>query len=250
MLAGELLGRVRGELPVVGELGEREQVLVSAWLTGLRSARTRRAYAGDVVAWLGWLAGRETDVLAAGRVHVDLWAATQLDDGAAASSVRRRLSALSSFYRYCAAHDLTGWVPTQGVARPVVDPGYTATVSLDRDQARALVAAADADTGTQALRTAAVVRLLLHNALRVDEACAADVADLGEDCSHREPHWLRRSARDGGQLASVVRPKGPSLGPPSDITRRGGEQEMIASNAAQQAPDLASQIQTDGHAIV
>ena len=74
---------------MVGELGEREQVLVSAWLTGLRSARTRRAYAGDVVAWLGWLAERGTDVLAAGQVHVDLWAATQLDAGAAASSVRR-----------------------------------------------------------------------------------------------------------------------------------------------------------------
>jgi hypothetical protein len=65
-LAGELLGRVRAELPVVGKLGVREQVLVAAWLTGLRSARTRRAYAGDVVAWLGWLADRETDVLAAG----------------------------------------------------------------------------------------------------------------------------------------------------------------------------------------
>jgi len=60
-------------------------------------------------------------------VHVDLRAATRLDDGAAASSVRRRLSALSSFYRYCAAHDLTGRVPADGVARPVVDPDYTAT---------------------------------------------------------------------------------------------------------------------------
>jgi hypothetical protein len=167
-LAVELLGRVRAELPAVGGLEEREQVLVSAWLTGLRSARTRRAYAADVVAWLGWLNERDTDVLAAGRVHVDLWAATQLDAGAAASSVRRRLSALSSFYRYCAAHDLIGRVPTDGVARPVVDPDYTATVGLDRDQARALVAAADADTGAQALRTAAAVRLLLHNALRVD----------------------------------------------------------------------------------
>src|SRR4249920_253931 len=157
VLAAELLGRVRAELPVVGGLGEREQVLVSAWLTGLRSARTRRAYAGDVAAWLGWLADRETQVLAAGRVHVDLWAATWLDAGAAASSVRRRLSALSSFYRYCVAHDLAGRIPTQGVARPAVDPDYTATVGLDRDQARALVAAA-ADTGAQALRTAAVIR--------------------------------------------------------------------------------------------
>jgi len=123
MFAAELLGRVRAELPVVGEMGEREQVLVSAWLTGRRSARTRRAYAGDVVAWLNWLAARETGALEAGRVHVDPWAVTQLDDGAAACSVRRRLSALSSFYRYCAASDLIGqvqprvlrvqrWIPT------------------------------------------------------------------------------------------------------------------------------------------
>ena len=97
MPAAELLGRVRAELPAVGELRDWEQVLVSAWLTGLRSALTRRAYEGDVAAWLGWLAERDTGVLAAGRVHVDLWAATQLDAGAAASSVRRHLSALSSF---------------------------------------------------------------------------------------------------------------------------------------------------------
>ena len=98
------------------------------WLTGLRSARTRRAYAAEVVAWLGWLAGRETGALAAGRVHVDLWVATQLDDGAA-SSVRCRLSALSSFYRYCAAHDLIGRVPTEGVAVLAVQLRGTASTA-------------------------------------------------------------------------------------------------------------------------
>jgi hypothetical protein len=71
-VAAELLGRIRAELPVIGALDEWDQVLVAAWLTGLRSARTRRAYAGDMAAWLGWLAARDTDVLAAGRVHVDL----------------------------------------------------------------------------------------------------------------------------------------------------------------------------------
>lgn len=195
VVAAELVHRVQAELPAVGELGEREQFLVSAWLTGLRSPRTRHAYAGDLVAWLSWLGERGTDALGAGRVHVDLWAATQLDAGAAESSVRRRLSALSSFYRYCAAHDLIGRVPTDGVARPVVDPDYTATVGLDRDQARALVAAADADKGAQALRTAAAVRLLLHNALRVDEVCGADVADLGEDSGHRVLRVIRKGAR-------------------------------------------------------
>ena len=134
-------------------------------------------------------------MLGAGRVHVDLWVAGQQDQGAESSTVRRRLSALSSFYRYCAAHDLVDRIPTAGVARPVVDPDYTATVGLARDQARALVAAADADRGPQALRTAAVIRLLLHNALRVDEACAADVADLGADAGHRVLRVTRKGAR-------------------------------------------------------
>ena len=84
---------------------------MAAWLTGLRSARSRRAYAGDVAAWLAWPGGRETGVLAAGRVHVDLWAAAQLDAGAAASSVRRRLSALSLSYR---CRYLTGSRATTG----------------------------------------------------------------------------------------------------------------------------------------
>jgi integrase/recombinase XerD len=197
--AAELLMRARAELPHLAGLGQREELLAAAWLMSLRAARTRRAYAGDLRAWLAWLGERGIDVLAAARVHADLWVAGQLEDGAEASSVRRRLSALSSFYRYCAAHDLVGRIPTAGVIRPVVDPDYTATVGLTRDEARALVAAADADRGRQALRTAAVVRLLLHNALRVDEACAADVADLGADTGHR----VLRVVRKGNRKAKI-----------------------------------------------
>ncbi len=191
----ELIARVRAELPHLANLGGREELLAAAWLMSLRSARTRRAYAGDLRAWLAWLAEREIDVLAAGRVHADLWVAGQLERGAEASSVRRRLSALSSFYRYCATHDMVSRIPTSGVVRPAVDPDYTATIGLARDEARALVAAADADRGPQALRTAAVIRLLLHNALRVDEACAADVPDLGADAGHRVLRVTRKGAR-------------------------------------------------------
>ena len=75
--------------------------------------------------------------------------------------------------------------PTAGVARPRVDPDYTATIGLTREQGRALIAAADADQGRARLRSAAVIRLLLHNALRVDEVLGADVADLGADRGHQ-----------------------------------------------------------------
>ena len=225
-IAAELLARTRAELPVLAGLGEREDLLAAAWLASLRAPRTRRAYAGDVRGWLGWLAERGTDVLDAGRVHVDLWAAAQQDHGAEAASVRRRLSALSSFYRYCAAHDLVDRIPTAGVARPVVDPDYTATIGLDRDQVRVLVAAADADRGPQALRTAAVIRLLVHNALRVDEACAADVTDLGADAGHlgaagdpqRRPAGESTTGPgDGGRAGRL--PYGPGPPPRGSATR-------------------------------
>ena len=39
---------VAAELPAVTAIGEREQLLASAWLASLRSLRTRRAYVGDL----------------------------------------------------------------------------------------------------------------------------------------------------------------------------------------------------------
>ncbi|MPY84960.1 MAG: tyrosine-type recombinase/integrase [Actinophytocola sp.] len=184
-VAGELLAQARAELPALRGLDDRAQLLAAAWLVSLRSARTRRGYAGDWLVWHGWLAERGIDVLAATRLHVDLWVRGQLDAGAAHSSVCRRLSALGSFYRYCATRDLIEAVPTVGVHRPAVDPYATTTVGLSRDEARALLAAADADTGPARLRTAAMIRTLLFSEPRVDELLGADVTDLGHDQGHR-----------------------------------------------------------------
>lgn len=182
---GELLTATRTELPALAELSEREQLLVAVWLVSLRSARTRRAYFGDLAAWLAWLGERGWDPLGVDRVQVDMWVRTHTDADAKPSTIRRRLSALSSWYRYLAAHDVIAHHPVAGVVRPWVDPDHSETIGLDRDQARALIAAADADTGRARLRTAAAVRLLLHNSLRVDELCQAGVADLGHDKGHR-----------------------------------------------------------------
>lgn len=198
-LAGELLDQVAAEQPVLTRLGGRDRLLAAAWLVSYRSARTRRAYASDYTSWLAWLADRDVDVLAAHRAHVDLWVHQQQAAGVAASTITRRLSALSGFYRHAAAADLITHSPTTGVTRPAIDPDYTATIGLNREQARALIAAADADPGRSQPRTAAVIRLLLHNALRVDEACSADIGDLGHDRGHRVLHVTRK----GGKKARV-----------------------------------------------
>ena len=44
-----------------------------------------------------------------------------------------------------------------------------------------------------------MVRLLLHNALRVDEVCTANIADLGVDSGHR----VLRVVRKGGRKAKI-----------------------------------------------
>jgi integrase len=127
----------------------------------------------------------------------------------------------------------------------VVDPDYTATVGLDQDRARALVAAADADADifAQALRTAAVVRLLLHTALRVDEACSADIADLSEDSGHRVLRVVRKGARKAkvpltpatlAALEAYLPDRAPRPAAPGDH----------AARAATQCPSSLAQINT------
>jgi len=184
-VADELVAHVLGELPALVVLDDRDRLSAAAWLASLRSARTRRAYAADLLAWRSWLAERGLEVLAARRVQLDPWVRAQQAAGAGDASIRRRLSGVGSFYRYCLIHGLVATDPTAGVARPRVDPDYTATIGLTRGQGRALIAAADTDQGRARLRSATVIRLLLHNALRVDEVLGADVADLGSDRGHR-----------------------------------------------------------------
>ena len=199
--ATALLDRLDTDHPTLAALPIRERLLAAAWLAGYRSARTRRAYALDLAAWLDWLHGLDVDVLAARRVHVDLWVRHLLDYGAAvlqhrAPAVRadQLLPAPDHPRRVLTAN------PAAAVRRPRVDPDHTATVGLDRAQACAFLRAADTDPGPVRLRTAA--RLLLHLGLRVDELAAADLANLGYDRGHR----VLTVTRKGGRRATVVLP--------------------------------------------
>jgi integrase len=72
------------------------------------------------------------------------------------------------------------------IARPIY-PGAagifdtSATPGLTRDQAIALLDAADSDAGPQAMRTAALVATLIFTGARVSELIGADIEDLGTD---------------------------------------------------------------------
>lgn len=204
----ELLGGLADEyLPAALWTDARVRLLVSGWLSGFRSPRTRRAYAGDLLLWQRWCAARGVDPLRARRVQVDLYLAHLLDEGSAPTSAGRRLSALSSFYRFLLDQDdldIARINPAAAVRRPAVDAQHSPTLGLTRDEAVALLDAVDRDRGPQRRRNAAMLRLLLHNALRVDELLRADVIDLGRHPGREDVHDTLTIRRKGGRRARIA----------------------------------------------
>ena len=77
-----------------------------------------------------------------------------------------------------------------------------AAPGLNRDQAVALLRAADAAPGPQRARTAALVAVLLFTGARLGEIIGADVGDLGTEQGHR----VLRVTRGDGQRRSLALP--------------------------------------------
>ena len=92
--------------------------------------------------------------------------------------------------------------PAAGIVRPRADPGSSPPSALTRDQALALVHAADAAPGPQRARTAALVAVLLFAGARVSEVIGADVGDLGTE----RGRLVLRVTRTNGRRQSLALP--------------------------------------------
>jgi integrase len=99
--------------------------------------------------------------------------------GLAASTIDRRLSTVCGFYRFAHIDGRIGSNPAQYVRRPQVHP--TDARGLDRSELGVFLFTAE-----QYDRDHAALAVLLGlNGLRVSEACATNVEDLGFDRGHR-----------------------------------------------------------------
>jgi integrase len=142
---------------------------------------------------------------------VDAWARKFGEiDGRAPSTVARKLSTVSGFYRYAVDEELIGRNPVSAVRRPRVGNESQST-GLSRDELAALLEAASAHSP----RTNALILLLAMNGLRISEALGADVADLDTERGHRVP----RITRKGGKRATV--PLAPRTADAIDIYLQG-----------------------------
>jgi site-specific recombinase XerD len=191
--------------------------LTQAWLSRY-AAHTRTAYVRDLADFLAWCQRDGLGPLAARPADLDRYRATLERPGAlpvAAASVHRRLSALSSWYRYLAANS-DGAVavnPLLGVRRPTVDRDASATVGLTGAEVRALLEAADAVVARReaglargatpgrlarhlaAVRDRALVRLLADLGLRVGEALALDLPALTHNRGRRTLRYLGKGGK-------------------------------------------------------
>jgi site-specific recombinase XerD len=179
-----------------------EGALVVAWLATKRSPHTRAAYLRDLAQWASWLAGRSVALLEADETAAAMWARHLEGAGVKDSTAARKLTAVSSFYGWCARRGHIRANPVAGLPRPAVDYDTSATPGLTRDQAVALLEAADGGVGPQAARSAALVATLLFTGARVSELLGADIEDLGTNRGHR----VLQVRRKGGKIQALALP--------------------------------------------
>lgn len=150
------------------------------WFANIDNPQTRRAYQNDVREFMAF-AGIEDPhrFRQVGRAHVLAWRRDLERRELAGTTIRRKLSALSSLFEaLCEANAVQG-NPVDGVKRPRLGSQEGTTPAIGDDQARALLAAPNRAT-LQGLRDSAILTTLLYHGLRRAELCGLRLMDLQE----------------------------------------------------------------------
>ncbi|MEW9530572.1 tyrosine-type recombinase/integrase [Microbispora sp. NPDC049125] len=176
--------------------------LTAIWLESRKSPATAAEYYRDLRMWLTWCSEHRLDPFEVRRADVDLYQA-DLKQASKERSVARRLSSVSSWYRYLLSNEACERNPVELVDRPTFDRDSSSTVSLSKDEAVAFLRAASEDRRSVRLRTAAALSLLLTDGLRAAEVITAEVKDLGHNRGHRT---LKVTRKGGKRYECVLAP--------------------------------------------
>ncbi len=199
-------------LPLPGDDGHLRwnvRSATAAWLASQPSPHTRAAYFKDLSRLLSWCESAGLDPRRAGRADIDAFVAGAggtSNRGArlAASSLTRRLAALSSWYQYLGSVDLVDKNPVAAVKRPKVDWNTSTTVGLGKKGLKKFLKAARRQSGPQALRDLVMVELMAVCALRVAEVIALDCSSFRVNGGYRTVVVRGK----GGKVREIVMPAG------------------------------------------
>ena len=147
------------------------------WFANLANAKTRRAYREDIADFTRFLGlTRPEDFRIVTRAHVLAWRDDLTKRTLTPSTIRRKLSALSSLFAYLCEKNAVSHNPVDGVKRPKWNQMEGKTPAIDDQQARALLNAPAADT-LKGKRDRAILATLLYHGLRREELCRLKVSD-------------------------------------------------------------------------
>lgn len=163
------------DAPGRGRAAARQRSTVESWLSTQRSANTRAAYRSDLEVFGSWCARSSAIPLTADTETLVAFQAARQAEGDSAATIRRRWSALSSFYDYAVEREFRSNNPSSGADRPKVTSGDpSSTIRLTEDAVASYRRAAAALDP----RLEALVALLVVDGLKVSEALALDIGDV------------------------------------------------------------------------
>jgi site-specific recombinase XerD len=165
--------------------------IFEAWVNRRKSDHTRRAYRGDVMAFVefrGMVWPKDSgQLLRVSILDVQAFREDMLERHAAPKTMNRRISSLSSFYRYlngaAAELRLPITVPNpahaQFIARESSDP-VDETRALSETRARQLMGMPGGDSLLE-LRDRAILKFYLYTGARIATGCKLTVSDFHQD---------------------------------------------------------------------
>ncbi len=166
------------------------------WLASQKSARTRRAYRLDVRHFMQAIGIVNPEQLRqVDHRAVIAWERMQREqEGAAPSTIRRRMAALSSLFKHLVRHGVAARNPVADVTRPRINREEGSTAAFSKAQARRLLDAPPADT-LAGLRDRAILSVGLQVGLRRAEIAALKVGDLHENRGFDALRVIRKGGR-------------------------------------------------------
>lgn len=165
--------------------------IFEAWVNRRKSDHTRRAYRGDVMAFIefrkfAWPRDA-AELLRVSILDVQAFKDHMGKHGGAPKTINRRISSLSSFYKFlsgaAAELRLPITVPNpahaQFIAREASDP-VEETRALSETRARQLIAMVTGESIIE-LRDRAILKFYLYTGARIETGCALNVSDFYQD---------------------------------------------------------------------
>ncbi len=195
-----------GTSPTTIQPPEDDFVIDDAQLAALAnlarySGRTLDAYRHDLRSFCQWASDNKLLVLAATRPHIELYRSWMEQRGLAASTIDRRLSTVSGFYRFAHIDGRNASNPAQYVGRPQVHPSNAR--GLDRSELGVLLFTAE-----QYDRDHAALAVLLGlNGLRVARRAARTSRTSGSSVATAPFRSSARGTRRPPSRSSRARPR-------------------------------------------